>query len=168
MVPLPSFPDFASFNAYLDPLFVDSGASSERSGFGAPFADGHLPPDFEVLRRRLESLAGSQGKREYIRILRLLERYTLEQLSRGISRALSSNTTAYEGIRLYVECEATVPVELFCLVGRRLLQQVKLPEPSMDVYSTLLEARYDEETRNETDGVIETPLTAVETSDLRA
>jgi hypothetical protein len=59
-------------------------------------------------------------------------------------------------------------VELFCLDGRPLLQQVKLPESSMDVYSTLLEASHYEETRNETDGVIETPLTTVETSDLRA
>jgi len=46
-----------------------------------------LPPTFDVLRRRLETQAGKQGKREYIRILRLLERFSLEQLTIGIERA---------------------------------------------------------------------------------
>ena len=62
--------------------------------FGAPFAEWQLPASFDVLRRRLETQAGKQGKREYIRILRLLERFSLEQLARGIERALASNTTA--------------------------------------------------------------------------
>ena len=37
----------------------------------------------------------------------------------------------------YVECATTVPVELFSLDGRPQLQQVKLPEPNIQVYSTL-------------------------------
>ena len=136
--------------------------------FGAPFADWQLPETFNVLRRRLETQAGKQGKREYIRILRLLEHFTLEQLARGIERALASNTTAYEGVRLYVECATTVPVELFSLDGRPQLQQVKLPEPNIQVYSTLLEDNTYEETRNETDGTIETSSATVETADIRA
>jgi transposase len=136
--------------------------------FGAPFAAWELPPSFDVLRRRLETQAGKQGKREYIRILRLLERFSLEQLSIGIEKALASNTTAYEGVRLYVECAATVSVELFSLDGRPLLQQVKLPEPDIQVYSTLLESTPYEETRNEANSSVETLLRAVETAEFRA
>ena len=119
------------------------------------------------MRRRLETKADRRGTREYIRILRLLETYTLDQLARGIERALSHGTTAYEGIRLYAENESTVPVELFSLDGRPMLQQVQLPEPDINIYSTLLERNDDEETRNETDGALEASFTAVETSRLR-
>jgi|GEM_PF-95232 len=162
--------DWCKKGRHYNPIHYLAIAERRPNGldFGAPFADWHLPPEFEVLRRRLESSGGSQGKREYIRILRLLEHYSLDQLTRGLSRALSSNTTAYEGIRLFVECESTVCVDFFCLDGRPQLQQVKLPEPSMSVYSTLLEDRYYEETRNETDGIVEASLATVETSGLRA
>jgi len=162
--------DWGKKETHYNPLHYLSIAERRPNGldFGAPFAEWHLPGEFAVLRRRLESKAGPQGKREYIRILRLLEHYSLDQVSRGLSRALSSNTTAYEGVRLYVECEATVSVELFSLDGRPLLQQVKLPEPDVNVYSTLLEKRSYEKTRNETDGLIETSSATTEVAEFRA
>jgi len=142
--------DWGKKGRHYNPIHYLAIAERRPNGldFGAPFADWHLPPEFDVLRRRLESSGGSQGKREYIRILRLLERFSLEQLTRGLRRALASNTTAYDGVRQYVELEfeASFTLEFFCLEGRPHLQQVKLPEPSMNVYSTLLEDRYYEET----------------------
>jgi transposase len=164
--------DWGKKGRHYNPIHYLAIAERRPNGldFGAPFADWDLPPVFEVLRRRLESSCGSQGKREYIRILRLLEKFSLEELTRGLCRALASNTTAYDGVRQYVELEleASSTLELFCLDGRPQLQQVKLPEPSMNVYSTLLEDLHYEETRNETDRFIEASLAAVETSDLRA
>jgi hypothetical protein len=162
--------DWGRKGTHYNPLHYLAIAECRPNGldFGAPFASWHLPKEFGVLRRRLESKAGRQGKREYIRILRLLERFSLDQVSRGISRALSSNTTAYEGIRLYVECETTVSVELFSLAGRPLLQQVKLPEPDINVYSTLLETKSYEKTRNETNGIIETSSATTEVAGFRA
>jgi len=132
--------------------------------FGEPFADWDLPPVFETLRRRLQSKAGKPGKREYIRILRLLEHHTLDQLARGVDRALSMSTTAYEAVRLCVECEKEVSVELFSLDGRPHLQQVQLPEPLLNVYSNLMENHYDE-TRNEIDGIAEASSVTIETPD---
>jgi transposase len=164
--------DWGKKGRHYNPIHYLAIAERRPNGldFGAPFADWDLPPEFEVLRRRLESSCGSQGRREYIRILRLLEKFSLAQLTRGLSRALASNTTAYDGVRQYVELEleSSLTLELFCLDGRPQLQQVKLPEPSMSVYSTLLEDSPYEETRNETDRVIEASLAAVETPDLRA
>jgi len=162
--------DWCTKQTHYNPIHYLAIAERRPNGldFGAPFVSWDLPPAYDVLRRRLETQAGKQGKREYIRILRLLERFPLEQLTSGIERALASNTTAYEGVRLYVECAATVPVELFSLDGRPLLQQVKLPEPDIQVYSILLENNSYEETRNEANGAFETPFTAVETAEFRA
>lgn len=162
--------DWSTKQTHYNPIHYLAIAERRPNGldFGAPFASWELPPVYDTLRRRLETQAGKQGKREYIRILRLLERFSLEQLTLGIERALNSNTTAYEGVRLYVECAATVPVELFSLDGRPLLQQVKLPEPDIQVYSSLLENNSDEEIRNEANGAFETPFTAVETAEFRA
>jgi transposase len=162
--------DWGKKKTYYDPIHYLSIAERRPNGldFGAPFVDWQLPDCFDVLRRRLERKADRKGTREYIRILRLLETYKLNELTRGIERALSHGATAYEGIRLYVDNEATVPVELFSLDGRPLLQQVQLPEPDINIYSTLLERNIYEETRNETDGAFEASFTAVETSDLRS
>jgi transposase len=161
--------DWGTKGTHYNPLHYLSIAERRPNGldFGAPFSGWHLPKEFDVLRRRLESKAGRQGKREYIRILRLLERFSLDQVSRGLSRALSSNTTAYEGVRLYVECETSVSVELFSLDGRPLLQQVKLPEPDINIYSSLLETNSYEETRNETNGIVETSFATAEVAVLR-
>jgi transposase len=161
--------DWGKKATHYNPIHYLAIATRRPNGldFGAPFADWHLPKEFDVLRRRLESKAGRQGKREYIRILRLLERFSLDQVSRGLSRALSSNTTAYEGVRLYVECETTGSVELFSLDGRPLLQHVKLPEPDVHVYSTLLEVTCYEKTRNKTDGSVETSFEATEVAEFR-
>lgn len=159
--------DWGKNGTHYNPIHYLAIAAERPNGldFGAPFADWQLPKEFDVLRRRLMSKAGSQGKREYIRILRLLEKFSIDQLSRGVIKALASNTTAYEGVRLYVECAAEISVELFSLEGRPHLQYVQLPEPDLNVYTTLLENNDYEEDRNETDSTITTPLKATEVAD---
>ena len=159
--------DWGRNGTHYNPIHYLAIAEKRPNGldFGAPFAEWQLPKEFDLLRRRLESKAGKQGKREYIRILRLFEHFSVDQLSRGIARALASNTTAYEGVRLYVQCAAEVSVELFSLDGRPHLQYVPLPVPDLNVYSTLMENHADEETRNETDGAVEASLDATENAD---
>ena len=49
--------------------------------FGKPFEQWNLPEVFAVLRRRLESEGGSDGRREFIKILRLLETHKLRELA---------------------------------------------------------------------------------------
>ena len=57
-----------------------------------PLAGLNLPECFAVLRRRLESAAQPRGEgtREYIRVLRLLERYPLARVKQALERALGS------------------------------------------------------------------------------
>ena len=44
---------------------------------------------FAVLRRRLETERGGEGTREYIGVLRLLEKHPLKRLSRAVEEALA-------------------------------------------------------------------------------
>src|SRR5258708_17922614 len=49
-----------------------------------------LPECFALLRRRLElELEGGQGTREYIRVLRLLEKHALDELTRAVEKGLA-------------------------------------------------------------------------------
>jgi len=56
-----------------NPIHYLSIATRRPNGLdlGVPFTEWKLPATFDVLRRRLETQASRQGKREYIRILRL-------------------------------------------------------------------------------------------------
>jgi hypothetical protein len=71
--------DWEVKKTHYNPIHYLSIAERRPNGldFGAPFAAWHLPDSFDVLRRRLEEQAGKQGKREYIRILRLLEHFAV-------------------------------------------------------------------------------------------
>ena len=51
--------------------------------FGKPFDDWDLPEGFGVLRRRLEGELGNDGRREFIKVLRLLESCELAGTGQG-------------------------------------------------------------------------------------
>lgn len=53
-----------------------------------PLHDWELPECFTHLRRRLEDEGRAQGTREFIRILRLLEKHLVSKVSSGIDKAL--------------------------------------------------------------------------------
>ena len=56
--------------------------------FAAPLGGWELPVCFGVLRRRLEAEFGGPGTRQFIKVLRLLERASLGELTRAVERAL--------------------------------------------------------------------------------
>jgi len=51
--------------------------------FGKPLEDWELPEAFAILRRRLESDGSDDGRREFIRILRLLEKPDIKNIDVG-------------------------------------------------------------------------------------
>ncbi len=53
-----------------------------------PLHDWELPESFSVLRNRLEEEGRNQGTREFIRILRLLEKHSITKVSTAIEKAL--------------------------------------------------------------------------------
>src|SRR5690606_7766594 len=63
-----------------------------------------LPEAFTKLRERLEDQKGKAGKREYIRILRLMEIFTLEEVHEAIKQGLRCGAYSLEAIKHLVLC----------------------------------------------------------------
>jgi transposase len=105
--------------------------------FGKPFDDWDLPEGFGVLRRRLEGELGSDGRREFIKVLRLLESWNLSELAKAVDRALQIGALTVEAIRLLLQDGRESPVKYFRLDGRPHLQGRVVPAPNLALYDTL-------------------------------
>jgi len=106
--------------------------------FGKPFEAWNLPAGFGVLRRRLESEGGGEGRREFIKILRLLEKHPLSGLATAIDRALEIGALTVDVIRILLQEGRESPAKLFRLDGRPHLQDHSIPEPRISRYGDLL------------------------------
>ncbi len=109
--------------------------------FARPLEDWHLPECFGVLRRRLEGDRQSAGRREFIRVLRLLETLELAELARAIERALAIGALTVDAIRLLAQQGREQPSQWFSLDGRPHLQGREIPPPQLDRYSLLAAGR---------------------------
>ena len=78
-----------------------------------PLENWDLPACFGLLRRRLETEQAGSGTREFIRVLRLLELYSLAQLTDAVEYALDIDVIDADSIRVIVEYRSQTPVELF-------------------------------------------------------
>ena len=76
--------------------------------FARPLEQWDLPLCFRLLRRRLEADLGSKGTREFIKVLRLMERATLHQLTGAVEVALRIGATSADAVALilYHRCRA--------------------------------------------------------------
>ncbi len=106
--------------------------------FGRPFEQWNLPAGFAVLRRRLESDCASDGRREFIKILRLLEKHGVRELSAAIDRALEIGAMTVDVIRILLQEGRESPAKIFRLDGRPQLQDHSIPEPNISRYNNLL------------------------------
>jgi len=131
--------DWDKENVHYDPLHYL--ALLERKpgalDFGKPFDDWDLPEAFGVLRRRLEGELGSDGRREFIKVLRLLESYDLGELARAVDRALAIGALTVEAIRLLLQDGRETPAKYFRLDGHPHLQGRVVPPPKLAVYDAL-------------------------------
>jgi transposase len=69
-----------------------------------PLKDWYLPPVFDHLKMTLEHREGKKGVREYIKILRLLESYSLKEVTRGIKEGLHMGIFSEDGIKHLILC----------------------------------------------------------------
>jgi hypothetical protein len=97
-----------------------------------------LPECFGVLRRRLEGERHADGRREFIRVLRLLETLELSELSRAIERALAIGALTVDAVRILAQQGREQPVRWFSLDGRPHLQGHEIPPPHLNRYASLL------------------------------
>jgi len=132
--------DWESENVHYDPVHYLALLERKPNSldFGKPFEAWNLPEVFTVLRRRLESEGGSDGRREFIKILRLLEKHKLRELADAVDRALEIGAMTVDVIRILLQEGRESPAKLFRLDGRPHLQDHSIPEPRISQYGDLI------------------------------
>jgi len=102
-----------------------------------PLENWDLPGGFSHLRRRLEADRGWAGTREYIKVLRLLERTSLHQLTGAIEEELAIGATGADAVALILFHRDEQPVGLFSLDGHPHLKSFVIDPPDLGAYSAL-------------------------------
>ena len=108
---------------------------------GRPLQDLELPECFGVLRRRLETERGHEGTREYIAVLRLLERHATRRVAAAVEKSLGTGAPTADVVALYLYPDPPTEPGTFVLAGRPQLCSVRIAPPQVDAYRDLLEAR---------------------------
>ena len=70
----------------------------------APLAGWGLPEEFAQLRRLLEARLAKRGKREFVQVLRLLETFSLEEVSYAIWQALQLGAISFDAVKHLLLC----------------------------------------------------------------
>jgi transposase len=70
----------------------------------APLEGWQLPEEFTELRRQMEARLGKRGRREYVQVLRLLETFSLQEVSTAVRQALRFPAIAYDAVKHLLLC----------------------------------------------------------------
>ncbi len=124
---------FFDFRHYLALLEHKPGALD----FARPLEGVQLPGCLLVLRRRLEADLGHSGTREFIKVLRLLERASMGELAGAVIEALSIGATGADAVTCILGHRTEVPIGLFSLDGRPHLKEVAVEAPDLTAYRSL-------------------------------
>ena len=124
---------------FFDPLHYLALLERKPGAFDAakPLEHWQLPGCFGLLRRRLAAEMGHGSTKEFIKVLRLLERFTLKELTCAVQRATDMGTTSVEAIALIAQHRQERPVELFALDGHPHLRGVEVDLPDLTRYREL-------------------------------
>jgi len=105
--------------------------------FARPFEDLALPRCFEVLQRRMEWEL-DHGRREYIQVLRLLERYSVQQLTSAVQEALRRRVHTKDGVAQFLTGCLPWRQTTFTLDRSEHLRLVQISKSDVRVYGDLL------------------------------
>ena len=97
-----------------------------------------LPGCFQLLRRRLEAEYDGEGAREYIRVLRLLEKHPLNQLRAAVEKGIPSGAILRDAIAQFLIPREEWRATFFKLDGHPHLRSVKVQAPDITQYGELL------------------------------
>jgi transposase len=106
--------------------------------YARPLKELQLPECFDVLRRRLESGNDGKGTREYIGVLRLLEKHSVKRLASAIEKALGFGAPSRDVIGMYLYPDQPTELGTFILDGRPQLKGVTVGDPDLSGYADLL------------------------------
>ena len=103
-----------------------------------PLQAWNLPECFGVLRRRLEQDCQGEGTREYIRVLRLLEKHELPVLSQAVEKGLRCGALTRDAIAQFLIPQEDWRQTTFQLDGHPHLRHVQVAETRVSAYEELL------------------------------
>jgi hypothetical protein len=103
-----------------------------------PLAGWTLPECFGVLRRRLENEREGEGTREYIRVLRLLEKHSLPEVRAAVEKALAVGAITRDAIAQFLFPREDWRGLVFSLDGYPHLRAVHIAPPDVRSYGVLL------------------------------
>jgi transposase len=70
----------------------------------APLQGWQLPEEFAELRRQMEARLGKRGRREYVQVLRLLETFSLTEVTAAVKHALELPAIAFDAVKHLLLC----------------------------------------------------------------
>jgi hypothetical protein len=106
-----------------------------------PLADWRLPAELHRLRRRLEAQR-DDGTLEYIRVLMLLQKYSMDRLVGAVRRLDCVAAPTADAIRQWLIPAERPELLTFNLDGREHLAGVKVASPDLQGYRKLQEAAH--------------------------
>jgi transposase len=102
-----------------------------------PLSNWQLPECFETLKRRLEDTLEAEGKREYIRVLRLLEKHAQDDVARAIESGLAVRAHTRDAIAQFLIPQEDWRATAFNLDGHPHLRLVKVESTNLFAYREL-------------------------------
>lgn len=112
--------------------------------YARPLSEWKLPECFQHLRTRLEEDAKSAGTREFIRVLKLLEKHPVTRVAEAIDKALRLRRCNRDVIAQYLYPDEPFSPPTFRLEGREHLQGVVVQPPDLLAYRELIASRLQE------------------------
>jgi transposase len=108
--------------------------------FSRPLSGLDIPECFNLLRRRLvqEQRKEGEGLREFIKVLRLLEDYSMAQVKQAVKRGLVMRVHSRDAIAQFLLPRSPWRHSTFLLDGREHLRRVTITAPDVSSYQTLL------------------------------
>jgi len=106
--------------------------------YARPLSGWNLPECFDTLRRALEEQARSRGVKEFIGVLRLLEKHPLDKVSRAVEKALRVRAYTRDAVAQFLYPAEQWQPATFRLEGREHLKGVYVQPPDLEAYQQLL------------------------------
>jgi transposase len=103
-----------------------------------PLDGWELPECFAALRRRLEAERDGEGTREYIRVLRLLEKHPLSRLTAAVEQGLRVRAHSRDAVAQFLLPREDWRATTFSLDGREHLRRVVVRSTEVSAYRDLL------------------------------
>ena len=107
----------------------------------APLAGWDLPDEYATLRQRLEARMGTKGKREFVRVLRLMEDFSQPEVHQAVKEALRLGAVGFDAVKHLLLCKIEGRPPRLDLDLYPHLPQVSVQTTRTDDYLTLLSGR---------------------------